>query len=454
LADNRSVAGSGSTARSFEGVPAVAPSRCPDLAWRERPGHTRRGVFTSLWVRNYRCYAAGQLVSLIGTWMQRIAQDWLVLDLSRSSAVALGLAGALQFGPTLLLSMWGGLLADRYDKRRLLLVTQTSMGLCALATGLLDLTHVAQLWHVYLLCLVLGGFSAIDVPTRQSFASELVGPDKLANAVALNSVIFNSARIVGPSIAGMLVAGIGTGWIFVINAASFFAALTGILAIDPKQLIPARRAAGRGRQLREVLGYVREQPVLVGVLVLVLVVATLGINFYLTLPVLVRNVFGGGPESYGLLTTVLAVGSLLGAIVVARRSGRPRLGVVIGAALAFGVLETLAGLMPSIASTAAMLVPTGMAAQVFTTAALSCLQLTVSPSMRGRLMGLYMLLFMGGTPLSAPLLGWLGERLGGRAPTVVGGAGTILAVVVVTVVLRYPSGCWRRLPLRMCRHWR
>jgi MFS family permease len=393
-------------------------------------------MFASLRVRNYRYYAGGQVVSLVGTWMQRIAQDWLVLDLSHNSPVALGVASALQFVPTLLLSLWGGVLADRYDKRRMLLMTQTGMGLCALVLGLLDLTDLARLWHVYLLCLLLGIFSSLDVPARQAFASELVGPAQVSNAVGLNSMTFNAARIVGPSVAGVLIAAVGTSWVFLINAASFLAVLLAMLAMDPARLHRTERVPRARGQLRAGLRYVREQPVLVGVLSLVFVVSTLGINFYLTLPLLARNVFHGGPESYGVLTTVLAVGSLAGASVGARRAGRPRLRVVIGAALAFGVLETVAGLMPNLVLTAAVLVPTGFAALAFTTAANSRVQQSVSPSMRGRVMGLYVLLFLGGTPIGAPLLGLLGEHFGGRAPTVVGGAASVLAVLVVAVMLR------------------
>lgn len=402
----------------------------------ERPVPERAGMFASLRVRNYRFYAGGQVVSLVGTWMQRIAQDWLVLDLSHNSPVALGVASALQFTPTLLFSLWGGVLADRYDKRRMLLMTQSGMGLCALVLGLLDVGNLAQLWHVYLLCLLLGVFSSIDVPARQAFASELVGPGQVGNAVALNSMTFNTARIVGPSVAGLLITAIGTGWVFLLNAASFVAVLSGMLAMDPKQLFRSPRVPRARGQLVEGLRYVAGRPVLIGVLALVFVVSTLGINFYLTLPLLARNVFHGDAASYGMLTTVLAVGSLIGASFAARRVGRPRLRLVVGAALVFGVLETVAGLMPTLVSTAAVLVPTGLASLVFTTAANSSVQLSIEPSMRGRVMGLYMLVFLGGTPLGAPLLGLLGEKWGGRAPTVVGGAASVLAVVVVVLVLR------------------
>ncbi|GAA5160793.1 MFS transporter [Pseudonocardia eucalypti] len=396
----------------------------------------KTGMFASLRVRNYRFFAAGQVVSLIGTWMQRIAQDWLVLDLSGSSPVALGIAAALQFGPTLGLSLWGGVLADRYDKRKLLVAVQSGMGLCALVLGTLDVTHLVRLWQVYLLCFLLGCFSALDVPIRQAFVSELVGPDQLTNAVGLNSMTFNLARIVGPSVAGVMIAGVGTGWVFLLNAASFAAVLTGLLVMDPALLFRSERVARARGQLREGLRYVRGQPTLISVLALVFLVSTLGLNFYLTLPLLVRNVFGGGPKDYGALTTVLAVGSLLGAAVAARRTGKPRLRVVYGAALAFGLLEIVVGFMPNALATAIVLAPTGLAALVFTTAANASVQLSVSPTMRGRVMGLYILLFLGGTPLGAPLLGALGERFGGRAPTIVGGVASVLSVLLV-LLLRY-----------------
>lgn len=394
-------------------------------------------MWASLRVRNYRLFASGQIVSVTGTWMQRIAQDWLVLELSGSSAVALGVATALQFAPTLLLSLWGGVLADRYDKRRMLFVVQTGMALSALTLGLLDVTGIVVLWQVYLMCFVLGTFSALDVPVRQAFVSEMVGADQVSNAVGLNSMTFNTGRIVGPAVAGVLISGVGTGWVFLLNAASFVAVLAGLAAMDPTRLFRSAAVPRRPGQLREGLRYVRGEPVLAGVLALVFVVATLGINFYLTLPLLTRNVFGAGPEAYGLVTTVLAVGALVGATVGARRVGRPRLRVVVGAALAFGVLQTAAGLMPNLVATAVLLVPTGMAVLVFTTAANASVQLSVPPTMRGRVMGLYILLFLGGTPLGAPLLGLLGEHFGGRAPTVVGGASTVLAVLAVTWWLRH-----------------
>ncbi|GAA3219683.1 MFS transporter [Pseudonocardia petroleophila] len=404
-----------------------------------------RSTFASLKVRNYRLYASGQIVSLAGTWMQRVAQDWLVLDLSGGSATALGIAAALQFTPTLLLSLWGGVLADRVDKRRALVVLQAGMGLCALVLGSAVVTGVVELWHVYLFCLLLGCFSALDVPVRQSFVPELVGDAQLGNAVALNSLTFNLARIVGPSIAGVLIAVTGTGWVFLINAVSFAAVITGLALMDPARLhrvTPVPRAPG---QLRAGLRYVRGRPDLVAVLVLVFLVSTFGINFYLTLALLARNVFGLGADAYGLLTTLLAVGSVAGAVLAARRMRRPRLRLVVGAALAFGVLVALAGLMPTYLLTGIVMVPLGFAALTFTTAANSAVQLSVEPAMRGRVMGLYILLFLGGTPVGAPLLGMLAESWGGRSPLVLGGIVTVVSVLVVTLVLVRRAGGPRSL---------
>jgi len=285
-------------------------------------------------------------------------------------------------------------------------------------------------------------FSAVDSPVRQAFAVEMVGREGLPNAVALNSMTFNTARIVGPAVAGVMVSAVGTGWVFLVNAASFLAVITGLLVMDPTTLhVPARLARGRG-QLREGLRYVRRRPDLVLVLVLVFCVSTFGLNFYLTLALLARNVFGRGAESYGLLSTLMAVGSLGGATVAARRVGRPRMRLVIGSAAVFGLCTSLVGLMPSYLDTGLMLIPTGMAALTFTTAANSAVQLSVSPSMRGRVMGLYMLVFLGGNPVGGPVLGWIAGVFGARAPVLFGGLVALASVLVCAGVL-----AWRSEPL-------
>jgi MFS family permease len=398
------------------------------------------GMFASLRSRNYRLFASGQVVSLAGTWMQRVAQDWLVLELSGGSAVALGVAATLQFAPMLLLSLWGGMLADRYDKRRILLVVQLGLGMCALVLGLLDVTGIVTLWQVFAICLVLGCFSAVDVPVRQSFVAEMVGPERLPNAVALNSMTFNVARIAGPAVAGVLIAAIGTGGVFLINALSFAAVLAGLLLMNPDQLHRSPPTPRQPGQLRAGLHYVRQRPELMAVLALVFFVSTFGITFYLTLALLARNEFGLGADAYGWLTTFLAVGSLLGATLAAKRSKRPQWRLVAWSAFAFGVLETAAGLMPNFATTAVMLVLVGVAVLTFTTAANSTVQLSVDRSMRGRVMGLYLLLFLGGTPLGAPLLGVVAETFGARAPIVAGGAISAVSVLAVALLLRRSKG--------------
>lgn len=408
-------------------------------------------MFGSLRVRNYRLYAGGQVVSLIGTWMQRIAQDWLVLTLSHGDPLALGVVAALQFTP-MLLSPWAGVLADRYDKRRLLAGIQAGLGVCALALGLLDVTGLVALWHVYLLAAVLGAFSAMDSPVRQAFAVEMVGREALPNAVALNSMTFTTARIIGPAVAGIMIAAAGTGWVFLVNAASFLTVITGLLVMDPTQLHAPARVARAPGQLREGLRYVRHRPDLVLVLVLVFCVSTFGLNFYLTLALLARNVFGRGAESYGLLSTLMAVGSLAGATLAARRVGPPRMRLVIGAAAVFGVCTSLVGLMPTYLATGLMLVPTGMAALTFTTAANSAVQLSVSPSMRGRVMGLYMLVFLGGNPVGGPVLGWIAGRYGGRAPVLLGGVVALASVLGCAAVLAWRSKLRPRVHSRPVPH--
>ncbi|RTL64264.1 MAG: MFS transporter [Pseudonocardiaceae bacterium] len=395
----------------------------------------RGGIFASLRVPNYRLYASGQVVSLVGTWMQRIAQDWLVLDLSGGSPAALGIATALQFAPTLVLSLWGGVLADRVDKRRMLILLQIGMGLCALALGLAVVTGFAALLQVYVFCAVLGCFSALDMPMRQSFVSELVGPGQVTNAVALNSMTFNLARIVGPAVAGVLIAAVGSGWVFLINAASFAGVVTALALMRPDRLFRSERVRRAPGQLREGLRYVRARPELVGVLAMVFLVSAFAINFPVTIPVLARNVFGGTAESYGLMTTLIAVGSVVGATIAARRTSVPPVRFVVLTGVAFGLLLTVAGLMPTFASAGVVLVVVGLSALLFTTAANAFVQLSVAPEVRGRVMGLYMMLFLGSTPLGAPLLGMVAEHWGGRSPLLLGGALTVVSVLVVAVVL-------------------
>jgi MFS family permease len=386
-------------------------------------------TFRSLRNRNYRLFAAGQVVSLTGTWGQRVAQDWLVLELSGNSGVALGVVTGLQFLPVLLLSLYGGVLADRYDKRRLMIGAQAVMGLLALALALLDLTGAVQLWHVFALAFALGVASAIDVPVRQAFVIEVVGQEDLPNAVSLNSATFNSARIVGPAVAGAAIASVGTGWVFAANAVSYLAVLGGLAAMRAADLRPSERVARGKGQLREGLLYVRSRPELLVPLALVAVVGTVGLNFQITLALVAKEVFERGPASYGLLSAMLAVGSLLGALGSARRSGPPRQQRLFLSALAFAVLEVAVGLAPTFTVMALLLVPTGIAVLTFTTTANATLQLGSAPHMRGRVMSLYVLVFLGGTPVGAPLVGAAAQAFGPRAALVLCGALTLLAVL-------------------------
>ncbi|GLW63874.1 hypothetical protein Arub01_21180 [Actinomadura rubrobrunea] len=407
-------------------------------------------MFRSLRNRNYRLFASGQVVSNIGTWMQRIAQDWLVLDLTHGSGTALGVTTGLQFLPMLLFGLWGGVIADRYPKRRVLMLTQASMGLLALVLGALAVTGAARVWHVYLLAFLLGLATVVDNPTRQSFVIEMVGRRDLPNAIALNSASFNGARLIGPAVAGVLIAVLGTGPVFLLNAASFGAVLFGLYAMRQDELHTAEPVARGKGQLREGLRYVWGRRDLTLVLVLVLFIATFGMNFQVTVALVSREVFHTGASSFGLASSMLALGALTGALLAARRAARPRMRLLIGAALLFGVLELVTGLMPAYWSFLVLLVPTGIALMTFTTAANATMQLGVAPEMRGRVMALYMLVFLGTNPIGAPVVGWMAEHFGARLSLVVGGLIAMASVLVVTALalpaaVRRPSAVLKAL---------
>ena len=390
-------------------------------------------TFRSLRIRNYRLFATGQVVSLTGTWAQRVAQDWLVLELSDNSGVALGVVTGLQFLPVLLFGMYGGVLADRYDKRRLLIGAQAVMAVFALCLAALDLSGAVQLWHVFALAFALGMATAVDTPVRQAFVVEMVGPDDVPNAVSLNSVTFNTARIVGPALAGVAIAAVGTGWVFLANTLSYAAVLLGLRAMRTDQLQPSPPLAKGKGQAREGLRYVRSRPDLLVVILLVAAVGTLGLNFSVTLALVTTEVFGRGSGSYALLLSALATGSLLGALASARRTGPPRQRRLFLAALVFALLEVAVGLAPSYALMVVLLVPTGAAVLVFSTTANSIVQLGSAPQVRGRVMALYILVFLGGTPLGAPLIGFVADVLGPRAGLLLGGGVTALCVLLAAL---------------------
>ncbi len=313
-------------------------------------------TFRSLRIRNYRLYATGALISNIGTWMQRIAQDWLVLELTDNNGIALGITTGLQFLPMLLVGPWAGSLADRYSKRQLLILTQAFMGVVGAFLGLLVITDIVKVWHVFVLAGLLGIGAAVDAPARQSFVIEMVGADDVSNAVGLNSASFNLGRVIGPALAGFLIVLFGTGPVFLINAASYIAVILALRAMRVADLQSAPRMERGKGQVREGIRYVRRRPDLMLVMVIIFFVGTFGLNFQMTSALMATEVFGKGAAEYGLLGSVLAIGSLSGALLAARR-GRPRLRLVVLSAVAFGMVEIVAGLMPTYISFIALAHP-------------------------------------------------------------------------------------------------
>jgi MFS family permease len=389
-------------------------------------------TFRSLHNPNYRLYAAGSVVSNIGTWMQRVAQDWLVLLLATNSAAALGTITGLQFLPFLLLSPFAGLVADRMPKRLLLQLTNIGMAVPAIVLGVLAITDTAQLWHVYVLALVLGIASAFDAPARQSFVSEIVTPDDLTNAVSLNSASFNLARLVGPAVAGLSIAALGsgevaTGWVILVNGLSYAAPILTLRRLDGRALTTPEPTGREPHAIRAGVAYVRNRPDLLLIMAVVFFVGTFGLNFQMTSALMATEVFDKGPTEYGLLGTFLAVGSLTGALLAARRS-RVRHRLVLGAALAFGVVEVLAGLMPTYLLFAVLCPLMGICSLTMMTSANAFMQLHTDPGMRGRVMALYMMIFIGGTPLGAPAIGWVGEVFGPRWTLIAGGLLSMIGV--------------------------
>jgi MFS family permease len=394
------------------------------------------GMFTALVERNYRTYLAGSFVSNVGTWMQRVAQDWLVLELSGGSALAVGITTGLQFLPMLLLSPYGGLIADRFNKRRILTITQSWMALSAAALGVLAVTGVATTEQVYLIAFAFGLGTAFDNPARQSFVSEVAGPDHLPNAIGLNSATFHAARIVGPALAGLVIAQVGSGWAILSNALSYLAFIVALLIMDSALLhtVPPRPRAKR--QLREGLAYVRRSPDILLVLCVMFFVGTFGLNFQMTTALMAQQEFHRSAAAYGVLGTLLAVGSLAGALIAARRRARPSGRLVVGLAVVFGVVEIVTGLVPSYLAYAAILPLMGFVTLLTLTAANASIQLGVDPWLRGRVMALYIMVLMGGTPVGSPILGWLGETMGPRWTLIGGGAATVVGVLASVIVMR------------------
>ena len=396
-----------------------------------------KSTFSALRIRNYRLFAAGSLVSNIGTWMQRVAQDWLVLELT-GSGKALGITTGLQFLPMLLFSPMAGVFADRFSKRRVIAVSQVVLGVTAGLLGVLAIAGWVAVWHVYVIAFAFGTAAAFDTPARQAFVNEMVPTAMLPNAVALNSASFNLARMIGPAVAGGLIALLGsgagaTGWVILVNAATYAAVLVSLKRMYPGDLTPIDRLVRGKGQIRDGLRYVSGRPDIMLIMAIVFSAGTFGLNFQMTTALMATEVFDKGAGEYGLLGSILAIGSLVGSLLAARREvARQRL--VIGAALAFGAIEMVAGLMPNYLTFALLLPLCGVTALTLITTANALVQMSTDAAVRGRVMALYLAIFMGGTPVGAPMLGWIAERYGARWTMVGGGALTMLGTLIATAV--------------------
>lgn len=394
-------------------------------------------AFRSLYNRNYRVWAGGALVSNIGTWIQRTAQDWLVLtQLTHHNATAVGVVMALQFGPQMLLLPLTGYAADHMDQRKLLMITQSTMGVLAVLLGLLTVTGVVQLWEVDVFALLFGCTTAFDAPVRQVFVSALVGDRDLPNAVALNSTSFNAARMIGPAAAGVMIAAVGTGWAFLLNGLSFIAVLYSLSRLDPASLHLQERAVRAKGSLVAGFRYVRSRGDLATVLIMLFFIGTFGLNFALFISTMAVNVFHLDAGHYGLLSSAMAVGTISGAFLGAKRA-LPRFRIVMIGSLVFGIGCTAAALAPNEWAFAAALVVVGVAALTVTNSSSSLMQLSTEPAMRGRVMAIRLAVALGGTPLGAPTVGWVADHFGARWGLAVGAAGGFAAAA-------YGAWAWKK----------
>ena len=396
-------------------------------------------TFASLGFFNYRLWFAGALVSNVGTWMQRVAQDWVVLTvLTEDSGVAVGVVTALQFLPFLVFGPFAGVLADRIAPRRLLVITQATSAVLGVCLGALVLMGHVELWHMYAFAFALGVVSAFDMPVRQTFVSALVPQDSLPNAVGLNSASFNAARLIGPALAGFAVAGIGSGWVFIINGLTFVATIVALLLMRVDELTPFRRAGRSPGQIREGFSYVRSRPELVVVMVVVSTVAMLGLNFQLTSAMMARVEFGRGAEEYGLIGSVLAIGSLSGALLAARRT-EVRLRLILGAAMLFEISSAVMASMPTYPLYLVSCTAVGFSALTMLTSANAFVQTTTPAQVRGRVMALYSMVLMGSTPVGSPVIGWVGEAVGPRWAIA---AGAIASIAVAAAAVMWSVRFW------------
>ncbi len=391
------------------------------------------GTFRSMRTRNYRLYFYGQLVSTSGTWMQTVALGWLVLRIT-NSGFDVGVVTALQFLPMLLIGTYGGVIADRLNKRRTLMVTQSGMAVAAAGLAAIALAGRDPLWAIYLLTFVSGSFAAVDTPVRQAFVSEMVGVPDLPNAVALNSAMFNTSRVIGPAIGALLIRLVDVGPCFAVNALSFVAVIGGLLMMRPDELFvtpPIQRAKG---QVRDGLRYVWRTPELRAAILVMAVVGTLAFNFTVVLPVLAKFTFHGGAGTYGLLTSLMGLGSIIGALGVASKLA-PTAKLLVGSCLAFGVVMTASAVAPTLLGEDLLIVLLGLTSITFMATVNSMCQLATVPEMRGRVMALYTLVFLGSTPIGGPIVGWICQQFGPRYGLGVGGVATVVAGVAAGAVL-------------------
>jgi MFS family permease len=394
-----------------------------------------RATFRALESTNYRIWAAGAIVSNIGTWMQRTAQDWLVLtELTHRNATAVGIVMALQFGPHILLLPLTGFAADHLDRRKLVFCTQAAMGLLALGLGLLIVTGLVQLWHVYIFAFLLGCAAAFDAPARQTFVAELVDERHLPSAVGLNSTSFNAARMIGPAVAGGLIAGVGTGWVFLINALSFLAVLGSLTLLRLDQLRRNPRAPRARGSLIEGFRYVRGRSDLTVIMLMLFLVGTFGLNFPIFISTISVTVFHKGASQYGLLSSMMAAGSVTGALMAAARTN-PRVSVLLAGAATFGAGCAVAAMMPSYLLFGLALYVVGVAAQTLTTSTISLVQISTASDMRGRVIAILLAITLGGTPIGAPIVGWVADNFGPRWALGVGAAAGLLAAAIALVYI-------------------
>jgi MFS family permease len=393
-------------------------------------------TFSSLRVRNYRLYFMGQLVSVSGTWIQWIAQSSLIVYTLHKPPVVLGIATALQFVPMFVGGMWGGLIADRFDKRRTLIWTQAAQAALAVAFGALVLAGVIQIWQIYVLSFLFGVVTVVDMPARQAFVAEMVSSKDIPNAVSLNSAMFNGGRLVGPALAALLIKLFhgNTGPAFLINAASFAAVIFALWAMDGDKLDKAPRAPRAPGQLREGLRFVMKTRVLLDTLFLITIVATFGFNFTIVLPYLAKT-FHGGVGIYGVLSAIMAIGAIGGGLFTAGRR-KPTMRFLIATGFIFGVALLAAAYAPTVALEAILLIPVGALSMAFLATANSTLQLSSPPNMRGRVMALYSLLFVGGTAVGGPTAAWVAQTFGPRMGLAFGAVLSILAAAALWIRAR------------------